>query len=290
MNAIDARRVQTRAIMLILLATLFFSLMDVSVKALVPRIGVLPSLWARYAGQMAVVILLILPRIHLVVRTKYLGLNIARSFMLMGATSFFFSALGLIPLTDAAALMSINPVLITLGAAVFLGESLGIRRITGIVVALAGALIVIRPGSDVFSLAALLPLAAATCYSGYALLTRKVGANEDPWTSLFYTALVGTVVFSVLVPFAWQPLDAVSLMIMAGLSVFGMVGQMFLIRAFSAGEAAMLAPYAYSGIILATFWSMVLFDEWPDVWTIIGALVIIGAGLYVWHRETRARS
>ena len=221
---------------------------------------------------------------------SYLGLNIARSFMLMGATSFFFSALGLIPLTDAAALMSVNPVLITLGAAVCLGESLGIRRITGIIVALVGALIVIRPGSDVFSLAALLPLAAATCYSGYALLTRKVGANEDPWTSLFYTALVGTVVFSVLVPFAWQPLDAVSLMIMAGLSVFGMVGQLFLIRAFSTGEAAMLAPYAYSGIILATFWSMVLFDEWPDVWTIIGALVIIGAGLYVWHRETRARS
>ena len=151
-------------------------------------------------------------------------------------------------------------------------------------------MIIIRPGSAVFSLAALLPLAAAACYAGYSLLTRRVGANEDPWTSLFYTALVGTVVFTILVPFAWQPLDAVSLMIMAGIAVFGMLGQMFLIRAFSAGEAAMLAPYAYAGIIFASGWSMLLFDEWPDLWTVVGTLVIIGSGLYVWHRETRTRS
>ena len=290
MTDVEAGQLRTRAVLLILAAMFCFSVMDASVKALIPRIGVLPSLWTRYAGQMALVILLILPRIHLVVRTRYPGFQILRSCLLMCATAAFFTALGLIPLTDAAALMATNPVLLTLGAALFLGESLGIRRITGIVVALIGAMIIIRPGSAVFSLAALLPLAAAACYAGYSLLTRRVGANEDPWTSLFYTALVGTVVFTILVPFAWQPLDAVSLMIMAGIAVFGMLGQMFLIRAFSAGEAAMLAPYAYAGIIFASGWSMLLFDEWPDLWTVVGTLVIIGSGLYVWHRETRTRS
>ncbi len=190
------------------------------------------------------------------------------------------------PLTSAAALMSVNPVLITLGAALFLGETLGMRRVTGIAVAMVGAMIVIRPGSDVFSLTALLPLAAAACYSGYALLTRRVGSDEDVWTSLFYTGLVGTVFLSLAVPFQWQSPDIPGLMLMILIALAGTLGQLALIRAFSQGEAAMLAPYSYSGLAFAAFWGFVFFAEIPDFWTVFGSVVIVGAGLYVWYRET----
>lgn len=281
---------RNRAILLMIAAIFCFSLMDTTVKALAPRVGVLPALWVRYAGQMLLVFLLVLPRLRTVARTRYLPLQILRSILLMSATAFFFTGLGMIPLTDAAALMSINPVLITLGAAVFLGEALGPRRIAGIIVALIGAMIIIRPGSDVFTPSALLPLAAAVCYSGYALLTRKVGPDEDAWTSLFYTGLVGTILLSAIVPFKWQTPDATAIGLMALIAVFGTVGQMCLIRAFSRGEAAMLAPYSYIGLVFAAVWGAFFFAEFPDGWTVIGALVIATAGLYVWHRETYRQS
>lgn len=279
---------RNRAIVMMIAAIFFFTLMDVCVKALAPQTGVLPALWARYAGQMVFVFLLVLPRIRSVAHTNYPRLQVLRSVLMMGATGFFFVGISRIPLSDAAALMSVNPVLITLGAALFLGEHLGPRRIAGIAMALIGAVIVLRPEGDVFSPAALMPLAAAVCYSGYALLTRKVGPDEDPWTSLFYTGLVGTVLLSAIVPFYWQPPTATGWMLIAAIAVFGTVGQMLVIRAFSSGEAAMLAPYAYCGLIFAAAWGILFFGEFPDVWTVVGALVIAGAGIYVWHRETHS--
>lgn len=284
-----APQVQSRAIVMMLGAILCFSLMDVSVKALSPRVGVMPALWARYAGQMLIVFVLVLPRLRQVTQTSFPGLQLARSILLMCATGFFFWGLSLIALSDAAALMAVNPVLITLGAAIFLGESLGVRRIGGIVAALLGAVIILRPGSDVFTPAAFLPLAAAVSYSGYALLTRKVGNREDVWTSLFYTGLVGTLILSIAVPFAWQTPDLIAIGLMILVAGFGTGGQLLLIRSLSLGEAGMLAPYAYCGLVFATGWGMLFFDEWPDLWTVTGALVIAAAGLYVWHRETYRR-
>lgn len=278
-----------RAILFMVAAIFCFSVMDISVKALAPQVGILPSLWARYAGQMAMVVVLVAPRLARVARTHRPVTQLLRSLSLMAATGFFFLGLSHLTLADNAALMSVNPVFVTLGAALFLGEALGPRRLAGIGVALVGAMIVMRPGSAVFSPAAVLPLMAAVCYSAYALLTRRVGRDEDVWTSLFYTGLVGTVILSIAVPFAWVTPDLTGVALMLGVAAFGTVGQLFLIRAFSLGEAAMLAPFSYVGLIYAGVWGMLLFDEVPDRWTVVGALVIAGAGLYVWHRETRSR-
>lgn len=280
---------QGRAILMMLGAILCFSIMDASVKALTAKVGVMPGLWARYAGQMVFVLILILPRIKTVTRTAYPGLQIARSILLMCATGFFFWGLSLITLSSAAALMAVNPVLITLGAALFLGGKLGFRRLGGIFAAMLGAAIIIRPGSDIFTPAALLPLCAATSYSGYALLTRLVGHREDIWTSLFYTGLVGTVILSLAIPFTWQTPDAAGLALMLATAGMGTMGQLLLIRALTAGEASMLAPYAYCGLIFAAVFGIVFFDEWPDQWTVLGTLVIATAGIYVWHRETYQR-
>ncbi|MEX0282319.1 MAG: DMT family transporter [Arenibacterium sp.] len=286
MSSSTAMTPQSRAISLMIAAIFCFSIMDATVKALAPQVGILPTLWARYAGQMLIVLLIVLPRLRRVVRTQYPYLQILRSILLMSATGFFFTGLSLIPLTDAAALMSTNPVMITLGAALFLGERIGIRRVAGIAAAVIGAMIVIRPGSDVFTPAALLPLAAAACYSGYALLTRRVGADEDVWTSLFYTGLVGMIILSAAVPFRWVTPDPTGLGLMLLVALAGTIGQLALIRAFSQGEAAMLAPYSYVGLVFAATWGFILFAEIPDFWTVVGSLLIAAAGLYVWYRET----
>ena len=206
----------------------------------------------------------------------------------MGATMCFFWGISNIGLAEATAIMDISPVLITLGAVLFLGERIGIRRVFGIIGALIGALIVIRPGSDVFSVYALFPLGAAICYSRYNIITRFVGAREDPWTSLFYTALFGALVFSAIVPFYWQPLSIVSLTLMIVLSCLATLAQWLLIKALSLGEASLLAPVGYIALIFATLWGYLLFGDLPDQWTVIGAMVIVASGVYVWYRERSA--
>ena len=280
---------QARAIVLMIGAIFCFSLMDVAAKALGQRVDMIQTLWARYTGQAVLVLLIVAPRLRSVARTRHPKLQLLRSVCLLGATAFFFYSFNFIGLAEATAVMDLNPVLITLGAALFLGERIGPRRMAGILVALVGALLIIRPGTSVFSPPALLPLGAALCYSAYALATRFVGRSEDIWTSLVYTALFGALVLSAIVPWFWQPVDATSAAIMVGIGSVGTLGQLLLISALRQGEAGMLAPYAYTGLVFATVWGILFFGELPDVWTVAGALVIVGAGLYVWHRETFGR-
>ena len=279
----------TRAILLTVTAIFCFGLMDVAVKTVTPMTGTVPALWARYAGQMVIVIILVAPRLRQVVRSVHPKLQIARSVLLMLATFFFFLALGRVGLAEATAVMSMNPLLITLGAALFLGEQLGPRRIFAILLALAGAMLVIRPGSDVFQPAALLPLIAALCFACYTLITRRLGPNEDVWTSLFYTGLVGSVILTAIVPFHMPALTPTSIALLVFIGAIGTAGQMMLIRALSQAEAGLLAPFNYTGLVFAVLWGFVLFGEVPDALTLLGALVIAGAGIYVWHRETRAK-
>ncbi|MCF3596203.1 DMT family transporter [Rhodobacteraceae bacterium LMO-12] len=278
------------AILLMIAAIFMFSSMDALAKLLAQRIGTMPTLWVRYLGQTLLVFVLVAPRLRSVLRTRYPRLQLARSVYLMGATVFFFFGISNIGLAEAAAIMSTNPLFITLGAAVFLGEKFGLRRAMAIAAACIGAFLVIRPGADVFTPYSLLPLGAAVCYSAYALTTRFVGRDEDAWTSLFYTALFGAVVLTAAVPFFWQPLSPGDLPIMLGIALCGTLGQLALIRALMAGEAAMLAPFAYFGLLFSTFYGASIFGDFPDSLTIAGGLVIAGAGIYVWYRETMVKT
>ena len=278
-----------RGILLMLAAIATFTSMDALAKHLITSgYPAMQVIWARYTGQTVIVLLVFLPRLGQVLRSRAPGTQALRSMFQFGATAFFFLSLGHIGLAEATALTDINPVLITLGAALFLGEKLGPRRIAGVAVALIGALIVIRPGIGVFQPAALLPLACAVCYAGFALFTRKAGATEAPSTSLIYSALFGTVVTSVLMPGLFQPVLLRDLWGFLLIGAQGALAQFFLIRAFTLAEASVIAPFGYVGILFASIWGIVIFDEWPDGWTLVGALVIAGAGLYVWHRENRA--
>lgn len=278
----------TRGVALMILAILFFTAMDATAKGLIERYPAPQVIWVRFAGQLALVLLILRHHLGPVLRTRFPVLHFWRSASQFGATTFFFLSLPYIGLAEATAIADINPVLITLGAALFLGERLGPRRIAGVVVALIGALIVIRPGAGIFSWAAILPLCCALSYATSALLTRRIGAQESVWASMVYAALFGTIVAGAALPFVWQPIAAGDLWLFGLIACLGTVAQLCIIRSFSITEAGIVAPFAYLGIVFATFWGAVLYDQWPDRWTVIGALVIVGAGLYVWHRETLA--
>jgi drug/metabolite transporter (DMT)-like permease len=278
----------SRGILLMLLAILAFTAMDAVAKGLVGRYPTPQVVWVRFAGQLLLVLALLNMRVGPLLRTRNLGLHLIRSALQFGATALFFTSLNVIGLAEATALTDVNPVLITLGAALFLGERLGPRRIAGVLAAMVGAMIVIRPGLAVFTPAALLPLAGAVCYAGNALITRHLGQQESAWTSMIYAAAFGTLMAGTALPFVWTPIAAADVPLFVLVGGLGTLAQLCIIRSFSITEASVVAPFGYAGIVLATVWGMVLSAEYRDSWTVIGALGIVGAGLYVWHRETRA--
>ena len=266
-----------------------FASMDATAKYLMKEIGPAQTIWARYTVQAILVTVLILPKINIYGKTKYPKLQFLRSVALMMATTLFFFAFSRLGLAEASAIFNISPVLITLGAFLFLREQIGPRRVIGIVVSLLGALIIIRPGSGVFTVYALLPLGAAIFYSTYSLATRFVGTNESPWTSLFYSAIFGAICYSIYIVFHWNPMSSNALLLTIIIGLFGTAGHICLIRALTLGEASLVAPFIYTNLLFTTIWGLVLFGNFPDFWTICGALIIVAAGVYVWARDRVVR-
>ena len=276
---------KTFPILLMIGAIFCFASMDATAKYLMKEIGPAQTIWARYTVQAILVTVLILPKINIYGKTKYPKLQFLRSVALMMATTLFFFAFSKLGLAEASAIFNISPVLITLGAFLFLREQIGPRRVIGIFVSLLGALIIIKPGSGVFTIYALLPLGAAIFYSTYSLVTRFVGADESPWTSLFYSAIFGAICYSIYIVFHWNPMSSNALLLTIIIGLFGTAGHICLIRALTLGEASLVAPFIYTNLLFTTIWGLVLFGNFPDFWTIAGALIIVAAGVYVWARD-----
>ena len=280
---------KTFPILLMIGAIFCFASMDATAKYLMKEIGPAQTIWARYTFQAILVTVLILPKINIYGKTKYPKLQFLRSVALMMATTLFFFAFSRLGLAEASAIFNISPVLITLGAFLFLREQIGPRRVIGIVVSLLGALIIIRPGSGVFTVYALLPLGAAIFYSTYSLATRFVGTDESPWTSLFYSAIFGAICYSIYIVFHWNPMSSNALLLTIIIGLFGTAGHICLIRALTLGEASLVSPFIYTNLLFTTIWGLVLFGNFPDFWTICGALIIVAAGVYVWAHDRVVR-
>jgi len=277
-----------KGILLMLVAILCFTAMDAVAKHLTGSYPAMQVVWARYAlPTLGILAWLALRRgFAAALATRKPGLQALRSVLQVATTFLYFAALAKMGLVEAAAIAETAPVLITLFAAIFLGEQIGPRRGIAVAVALVGAMIIIRPGTEVFSPWAFLPLAAAATYAGYAVATRSLGPHESLAGSLLWTSGLGLLVTSAILPFVWQPVAAADAWAFAAIGLLGGLAQIFFVRALAGAEASALAPFGYVGLIFAAFWGYVGFGEVPDGWTILGALVIAGAGIYVWHRET----
>ena len=273
----------------VMLGLLFLSTMDAIAKSLAQQYEIMQIVWARYSGQTLLVLILLGTKTRKLLKTNHLPLQFARASMLFAATVFFFAGITLVGLAEATALLQLNPLLITLGAFLFLRESFGPLRLAGVCFGLIGSLIIIRPGTEVFTIYSIFPLAAATMFAGYALATRFLSREEHTWTNFLYTTILGTAFASICVPFYWKMPDAMDASIMLGMSALGAAGQYLMIRAFFFAEASALAPFGYSALIFAGIYGMAFFGEFPDVWSYIGAAIVVGAGIFVWRREA-ARS
>ena len=277
---------QTRGILVLLLAIFLFTLMDATAKYLGQYYPVPQVVWARYMGNFVVVAIYFRTSYVPSLRSRQPGLQFLRALTQLASASLFFTSLQYIGIAEATAIMDINPVLITLGAGLFLHEYIGWRRILGIIAALIGAMIIIRPGMGVFHPAAILPLIGAFTYAAGALLTRVV-RTDGLATSVVWSVLVGTIATSLLVPFFWQPIQMEHLWAFLIIGLLGAVSQALIVYAFSLAEAGAIAPFGYTSLIWAALWGWLFWGVFPDQWTVIGAVIIVVAGLYIWSRENR---
>ena len=278
-----------RGILWMLLTMLIFASINALAKQLTLTYPVPQVVWARYAFHMLLLLVLLRGRLPRMLASRRLGLQLTRSLLMMITTGLFFTGVRFIPLADAAAIMFVAPILVTVLSVPLLGEPVGRRRWAAVLVGFAGALIIIRPGAGVMHTAALLPFFAACLHALYQIFTRKVSADDPPLTSLVYTALIGGLVSSAVAPFFWIPPDAMGWTLMILLGLLGGGGHFALIKSFQAAPAATVTPYGYTILLWATIYGFVLFADLPDIWTVVGALVIVLSGLYIFHREQRRR-
>ncbi len=275
-------------ILLLCAGVALFAIGEAFVKTLAERFDIVQIVWARYVFH-ALVFLLVFSRggIWRQIATRRPVLHVGRSVTLVIGTASFFTALKYLSLPEAAAINFIAPLLVTALSIPFLGERVGARRWTAILIGFCGVIIIIRPGLGVMHWAAALPLLTAVCYAFYQILTRIAGRSESTETSLFWTSAIGVVVMSCIVPFFWTPPDAVSwVMMVATGGLFGL-GHYLLIRALEIAPVSTVSPFTYTQIIWVTILSIMVFDQFPDHFTVLGALIVIGSGLYVWNRERR---
>lgn len=277
----------TRGMVLFVASLFTFSLMDALANHLTDGFHPFQVVWARYTFHVLFLVVLLNARVPQLLKTRYFPQQIIRSFFVFGATASFFTSLFFLTLPQSTAIFEVAPILISLGAFLFLGEKIGPFRWAGVFFGFLGALIIIRPGFDVFSWATLFPILAATCFAGYALSTRAIGRDENPMTNLLYTAVVGTVVITFIVPFFWTNPNQSEWGLLVLLGTIGAIGHFLLIEAFRHAEASALAPFSYAALLFSLLWGALFFAEYPDLATIAGAALIVAAGLVIWWRERR---
>jgi drug/metabolite transporter (DMT)-like permease len=217
------------------------------------------------------------------------GLQMLRAAVLAAANYMFFLAISSMQLAEVQAISFISPLLVTALAALILRERVGPRRWTAVAIGLLGVAVILRPSGGMLHAAALFALGQAVASALFHLITRFVAAHDPPEVTFIFTALVGTILASIAVPFVWNSPSPTAWALMAVTGAIAAFGHWCLIEAYRWAEASSLAPYMYLALPWVTFLGWAAFGELPDGWTFVGAGIVIASGIYVFTRERHLR-
>lgn len=206
-----------------------------------------------------------------------------------GGAYFFLTALFNMPIANATAILQILPLTVTLGAALFLGEPVGWRRVAAIIAGLIGVLLIVRPGADGFTVYSLYAIVAVVFITARDLFARRL-SPEVPSTTVAFAGVVGIALFGAAgSAFSdWQTVEAHGWLLLMGAAVTIIGGYMFSVMVMRVGEIGAIAPFRYTSLLAAMILGFVVFGEWPDAVTLLGAAIIVVAGVFtlVRQRET----
>ncbi|MFK7853533.1 MAG: DMT family transporter [Granulosicoccus sp.] len=292
-------------ILWMLLTMSLFVSMDAFAKYLTQEFSQFQVVWARFFFHMLFMALLLRQELLRTLVSGNVKLQLLRSSMLLLTTLLFFSGLRSTDLSTATSIMFLSPIFVTLLAIPLLGESVGVRRIVGVLIGFLGAIIIVFPHAEVHGIVNvassegqgvqswlpeighLLLICAAASNAFYQIMTRKLRLVDSPTTTLLYSAVVGVVLMSIWAPRVWLPPMPTQWLLMICVGVLGCCSHFCLIRAFRNAPASLVVPFSYSSLLWATLLGFLLFGALPDRWTLFGASLIVASGLYIFYRESR---
>jgi len=273
------------AICCVLASTVAFAAGDTAAKTLTGTLPPVEIAWLRYFIFMLMTVPVVLVTTgRRVLSPERPWLQVARAVLTTGSAVMFITALRFLPVAEATAINFVSPLFITALSIPLLGEQIGVRRWTAALVGFAGVMLVVQPGSDAFSLASFLPMCAALCWATAAITTRMM-ASEKPEITLAWSAVIGFLILSVLLPFEWRTPSASELGLATIIGVCSGVGQWLIVLAYRRAPASTVAPFSYLQLVSAAGFAYLFLSSVPGFWTWIGGTIIAMSGLYTAHRE-----
>lgn len=275
-----------------LMAVGLFSGLDTAAKYLVTRegLGVGQVVWSRCIGQFALLLLLVpgfgIMSAKALFTTNRLGLQLVRSLLMAATTALNFLALKYLRLDQTVTIVFLAPLMVALLAGPLLGEWVGRKRLVAILIGFIGVLIAVRPGLGGIHPAVLYSFAGMLAYALFMILTRHMAHFDPPMVTLFYSIFAGT--FGS-IPFAiadWQtPPDILAWVLLASLGILGGLGHWLFLHAYRLAPASAIAPFLYMQLLTMVAFGYAVFGDLPDLWTLAGAALIVGSGVYLIHRD-----
>jgi drug/metabolite transporter (DMT)-like permease len=260
---------------------------------------ILLMLWVRYAFQALVMLVWIACSKTVGFRTAHPNFQFVRGSLLLATSAFSFFGLQYLPVAEFTSINMLTPVIVTLLAAWLLHDRVSGLRWALVGGGFAGALIVIRPGSGLFGWEVFFPLACALCYASFQLLTSRLAALESPYTTHFYTGLVGTLILTPVLLFSPIDVDGVlrsappfHIVLLLAIGLLGTVGHLFLILAVGLAPTSTLMPFTYLQIAIAAAIGWLVFRYVPDsfAWLGMGVIAVCGAAsAWLNVRDAQAR-
>ncbi len=276
-----------RAITLTLITIAVFGIQDAVSKILVQTYSPFQITMMRYWGFAAFALFLVMRQAPLrqALTSKVPAWQVLRGMLLMADIWFFALALRTVPLGELQAITVVYPLLVTLFAIPILGEKVGVFRFVAVGVGFLGALVIVRPGGLPLDWGVLFALMSASLYAMYIVITRKVSRHDTAATSMAYTAVIGLVLSAAVGVFFWQPMGWVDFALVVVIMVTTCAGHGVMVYALSMAPASVVQPFNYFSLPWAIVLSAVVFGHWIDAISLIGAAIIVAAGLVVMARE-----
>ena len=279
-----------KAIVLAVSATVLFGSADTISKYLSGSLPIVEFIWIRYVIFLVLAAILVRRTPNRAMRARSPGLQITRGFCVVGSSMLFVYGVRSMTIAQATTISFLSPLLITVLSIPLLGEIVGARRWAAVAAGMTGMLIVVRPGLGGFNPAALFGVASAFCWALALIITRKISSSDPPQTTVLWSASIGTIVLTLVLPFqaVWPTPRQFGLSLVLGILASG--GQWLVILAHRIAPASLLAPFFYGQLLWVTVLGFLVFRNLPDTFTLAGAAIIVGSGLYTAHRERVRRS
>lgn len=273
-------------IALMVLSCAFLAAKDGVAKSFIDQVGPVHIVWFQYIGNALVMALIAAPRHGWdVLKPAPMGMQFLRGAASAAAVSTLYWSLSYIPLADATAVFMLAPVIVTALSPMLLGERIGVRRALAILVGFLGVVVILRPGFGGATEGYYIGLLASVFLALYYIANRRLAGLAPPLLNVVHNALTGAIILTVFLPLYWQPVPPAAAPKLVAIVALAVFGQACMISAFNYAPAATVAPFTYAMLVFAAIIGLVVFGTFPDVATWIGIVLIVGAGLFIAHRE-----